>query len=242
MTRPRGRLIFLLPLPVAAAAGLAAGASPQAALAVTAAVVSAAVLVTRVEWAALAVIGTGVFEGYLALLSPWATDWLAAVLLVAWAVRRAQGPLHDQRLLAVALPVVVLAGAVLVAFVVHPNGAAGLQVCAKYAELSIVMLVLADVLCGPLAPRRAARVYVLACVAASMCGIVTAVLSERHRVVGPVANVDTLAFFLVAALPLVGTVRTRVEQPVWRIWACFAVLMAAGSAPSRARLWSPWSA
>ena len=227
VTRPRGRLVFLLPLPVAAAAGLAAGASPQAALAVTAAVVSAVVLVNRVEWAALAVIGTGVFEGYLALLSPWATDWLAAVLLVAWAVRRAQGPLHDQRLLAVAVPVVALAGAVLVAFVVHPNGAAGLQACAKYAELSIVMLVLADCLCGPLTPRRAARIYVLACVAASVCGIVTAALSERHRVVGPVGNVDTLAFFLIAALPLVGIVRTRVDQGVWRVWACFAVLLTA---------------
>ncbi len=228
VTRPRGRLVFLLPLPVAAAAGLGAGVSPHAALVVTAAVVSAAVLVTRVEWAALAVIGTGVFEGYLALLSPWATDWLAAVLLVAWAIRRAQGPLHDQRLVAVALPVVALAGAILVAFVVHPNGAAGLRVCAKYAELSIVMLVLADLLCGPLKPRRAARVYVLACVAASMCGIATAALSDRHRVVGPVANVDTLAFFIVAALPLVGTVRTRLDQSVWRVWVCFAVLLAAG--------------
>ena len=237
VTRPRGRLVFLLSLPVAAAAGLAAGASPQTALAVIAAVVSAAVLVTRLEWAALAVIGTGVFEGYLALLSPWATDWLAAVLLVAWAVRRAQGPLHDRRLLAVALPVAALAGAILVAFVVHPNGAAGLQVCAKYAELSIVMLVLADCLCGPLTPRRAARLYVLACVAASVCGIVTAALSERHRVVGPVTNVDTLAFFIIAALPLVGTVRTRLDQGVWRIWACFAVLMAAGvGTQSRAAL------
>jgi putative inorganic carbon (hco3(-)) transporter len=237
VTLPQGRLVFLLPLPVAALAGLGAGASPQTALAVTAAVVSAAVLVTRVEWAALAVIGTGVFEGYLALVSPWATDWLAAVLLVAWAVRRAQGPLHDQRLLAVALPVVVLASAIVVAFAAHPNGAAGLQVCAKYAELSIVMLVLADVLCGPLAPRRAARLYVLACVAASLCGIATAVLSDRHRVVGPVANVDTLAFFLIAALPLVGTVRTRVDQPVWRVWACFAVLLAAGvGTQSRAAL------
>lgn len=237
VTRPRGRLVFVLPLPVAAAAGLGAGVSPQAALALTAAVVSAAVLVTRVEWAALAVIGTGVFEGYLALVSPWATDWLAAVLLVAWAVRRAQGPLHEQRLVAVVLPVVALAGAVLVAFVVHPNGTAGLQVCAKYAELSIVMLVLADVLCGPLAPRRAARLYVLACVAASLCGIVTAVLSDRHRVVGPVANVDTLAFFLIAALPLVGTVRTRVDQSVWRVWACFAILLTAGvGTQSRAAL------
>jgi O-antigen ligase len=228
VTRPRGRLVFLLPLPVAAAAGLAAGASPQSALAVTAALVSAAVLVTRVEWAALAVIGTGVFEGYLALVSPWATEWLTAVLLVAWAVRRAHGPLHDQRLLAVALPVLALLGMLLVAFVAHPSGAVGLQVWAKYAELSVLVLVLADVLCGPLAPRRAIRVYVLACVAASLCGIVTALFSERHRVVGPVANADTLAFFIVAALPLVGTVRTRPEQPVWRVWACFAVLLAAG--------------
>ena len=190
--------------------------------------VSAAVLVTRVEWAALAVIGTAVFEGYLALVSPWATEWLAAVLLVAWAVRRAQGPLHDHRLIALVLPVVALAGAVLVAYVAHPNGVAGLQACAKLAELSIVMLVLADVLCGPLAPRRAARAYVLACVAASLCGIVTAVLSERHRVAGPLENVDTFAFFLVAALPLVGTVRTRLEQGVWRVWACFGVLVVAG--------------
>ena len=37
--------------------------------------------------------------------------------------------------------------------------------------------------------------------------------------------------------PLVGTVRTRVEQPVWRVWACFAVLMAAGvGTQSRAAL------
>ena len=228
VTRPRGRLSFLLPLPVSAAAGLAVGASPQVALAATAAVVSAAALVTRVEWAALVVIGAGVFEGYLALISPWATDWLAAVLLVAWAVRRAHGPLHDQRLRPAAIPVVALGAAVLVAFVAHPNGGSGLQACAKLAELTIVLLVLADVLCGPLTPRRAARTYVLACVAASTCGIVTAVFSDRHRVVGPVANVDTLAFFIVAALPLVGTVRTRPDQPVWRVWACFAVLLAAG--------------
>ncbi len=228
MTRPRGRLAFLLPLPVAAAAGLGAGLSPQATLAVTAAVVSATVLVTRVEWAALAVIGAAVFEGYLALVSPWATEWLAAVLLVAWAVRRAHGPLHDQRIATLAWPVAGLAGAVLVAFAAHPNGAVGLQACARYAELAIVMLVLADVLCGPLAPRRAARLYVLSCVAASGCGIVTALVSDGHRVEGPVADVDTLAFFLIAAIPLAGTVRTRLDQPVWWVWACSGVLLAAG--------------
>ena len=77
----------------------------------------------------------------------------------------------------------------------------------------------------------------LACVGASVCGIVTAALSDRHRVVGPVANVDTLAFFLIAALPLVETVRTRPEQGVWRVWACFAVLLVAGvGTQSRAAL------
>jgi hypothetical protein len=213
---------------VAALAGLLAGASPATAVAVLAAVVSAAVLVTRVEWAALAVIGTGVFESYLSLVSPWATHWLAAVLLVAWAVRRAQGRLHHHSVVAVVVPVAVLDSALAVAYAAHPNGLVGLDACARLGELSVVMLVLVDVLCGPLSPRRAARAYVLACVAASLCGIATAVLSDPHRVVGPVDDVDTLAFFLVAAVPLVGTVRTNVEQGLWRVWACCGVLLVAG--------------
>jgi O-antigen ligase len=227
-TRPRGRTAFLLPLPVAAAVGLEAGASPQATLTVVAAVVSAVVLVARVEWAALAVVATGVFEGYLDLVSPWATDWLAAVLLVSWAVRRAQGPLHPHRVVALGVPVAALGLALGAAFVAHPLGSDGARTCATYAELALVALVLADVLCGPLDPRRAARLYVLSCVAASVCGIVTAVLTERHRVVGPVESVDTMAFFLVAALPLVGTLRTRPDQRAWRVWTWLAVIVVAG--------------
>jgi len=226
-TRSRGRLAFLLPLPLAAVVGLAAGAAPQPALVVTAAVVSALVLVSRVEWAGLAVICSAVFEAYLSLVSPWATEWLFGVLLVAWLVRRAQGPLHQHRLVALAVLVGGLVGALVVAFLAHPLGAAGLAVCATYVELCVVMLVLADVLCGPLAPRRAARLYVLACVAASVCGILTAIVSDRHRVAGPVESSDTLAFFLVAAIPLVGTVRSRVEQPAWWVRACFAILIVA---------------
>src|SRR3954451_7879775 len=83
-TRPRGLLAFLLPLPVAVAAGVGAGFAPHPALVVQAALVSAVVLVVRLEWAALAVIGSAVFEDYLDLVSPWATEWLAAVLVVAW--------------------------------------------------------------------------------------------------------------------------------------------------------------
>src|SRR3954453_18359675 len=90
-TRPRGWVPLLLPLPVAAAAGLGSGIAPEGTMAVAAAVVSALVLVPRVEWAALALIWGAVLEGYLTWVSPWATEWLAAVLVVAWLVRRAEG-------------------------------------------------------------------------------------------------------------------------------------------------------
>jgi putative inorganic carbon (HCO3(-)) transporter len=218
----------VIPLPVAAGLGLGAGASPGATLVLVAAVVSGVVLVGHVEWAALAVVCGSVFEAYLSLVWQWATDWLVAVLLVAWAVRRAQGPLHSRRMGTVVLPVLALAATVVVSYLAHPHGRAGLGVCAKYAELTVAMLVLADVMCGPLRPHRAARWYVLACVAASACGIVTALVDDRHQVVGPVANADTLAFFLVAAVPLVGTVRTSGRQPVWWVWACFATILVAG--------------
>jgi hypothetical protein len=221
-------LAFLLPIPAAAAAGLGVGLAPHTALAVEAGLVCAVVLVVRLEWAALVVIGSAVFEDYLDLISPWATEWLVIVLVLAWLVRRAQGPLHGHRLRGAAIPAALMLGAVLVAFAAHPHGRPGLAVCATYAELAVVLLVLADCLCGPLAPRRAARVYVLSCVLASCCGLVTAVVSDRHQVSGPVASADTLAFFLIAAVPLVGTVRTHDRQPVWWVWASFAVLMGAG--------------
>jgi hypothetical protein len=236
-TRPRGLTAFLLPLLLAAVVGLGAGLAPQTALVAVAALASALVFLPRVEWAALAVVGSAVFQGYLDAVSPWATEWLAAVLVTAWLVRRAHGPLHGHRLRVAAVCGGLLLVAVAVAFAAHPHGRPGLAVCATYAGLVVVMLVLADCLCGPLSPRRAGRLYVLSCVAASVCGIVTAVVSERHRVAGPVESADTLAFFLVAALPLVGLVRARSTQPVWWVWACFALLMVAGvGTQSRAAL------
>jgi hypothetical protein len=228
VTRPRGRAAFVLPLLLAALLGLGAGAAPTLTLVVSAAVLSAVVLLGRVEWAALAVVCSSVFEAYLSLVSPWATEWLVGLLLAAWVVRRAQGPLHARRLTTALLPVLALAATLVVSFVVHPLGRDGLEVLAAYAVLALVMVVLADVMCGPLEPRRAARWYVLACVAASVCGIVTALVDDRHQVAGPISNADTFAFFIVAAVPLVGTVRTDARQPVWWVWACFATLMVAG--------------
>lgn len=228
-TRSRGLLAFGLPLPVAAAAGLATGLAPSLTLVVAGALVSALVLMSRLEWAALAVIGSAVFADYLAVVSPWATQWLAGVLVAAWLVRwRSHGRLHLLGLRRVLLPGGLFLLVVALAYAAHPHGRPGLTVWATYAGLVVVMLVLADCLCGPLAPRRAARSYVLSCVLAAGCGLVTAVLDERHRVMGPVADPDKLAFFLLAAVPLVGTVRTRGRQPVWWVWASLAVLMSAG--------------
>ncbi len=226
-TRPRGRVAFALPLITAASAGVAIGASPRTTLVVGVAVVAALVLAVRLEWAALAVIGSAVFEDYLDVLSPWATEWLVLLLVVAWAIRRARGPLHEHRLLTTSVPAGVFAAVVLIAAAVHPNGAAGFDVCARYAQLVVVLLVLADCLSGPLEPRRAVRIYVWSCVLAAVCGILTALVDEPHRVAGPLAGADDLAFFLVAAVPLLGTVRTRTSQPVWWVWAAFATVLVA---------------
>lgn len=228
MTRPAGRAAFAWPLVPAVLVGLAAGVDPRTALVVAAAAASGLVLVWRVDWAALALLVGAVFQDYLARLSPHALVWLAAVLLVAWVVRRAQGRLHPHRLRLVALPGLALAAVTVASYAAHPLGLPGLWVLVAFVLLVAVTLVLADCLCGPLPPRRAARVYVLACVAAAVCGLLTAVLSDRHRVVGPVANADAFAFLLVAAAPLVGTVRSRPEQPGWWVWGSFAVLTVAG--------------
>ena len=193
----------------------------------TLAVVTALVLAVRLEWAALAVIGSAVFEDYLDLISPWATEWLALLLVVAWAVRRAHGRLHEHRLLTTAVPTGVFAAVLALAASLQLNGHAGLVVTARYVELMVVLLVLADVLSGPLAPIRAARVYVGSCVVAAGCGIITALAVEPHRVVGPLAGADDLAFFLIAAVPLVGALRTRNGEPEWGLWAAFATLVVA---------------
>src|SRR3954449_11296348 len=156
VTRPRGRASFVLPVVLAAAGGLAAGVSPHLTMLVCGALVSAVVLALRLEWAALAVIGTAVFEDYLDLLSPWAWDWLVLLLVVAWAVRRAQGRLHPYRLLATTVPAGLFTAVLLVSAFAHPLGYAGGSVVGRYAELLAVLLVLADTLSGPLAPHRAA--------------------------------------------------------------------------------------
>ena len=232
-TRPHGRLAFLLPLPLAAALGVALGLAPRPTLLVVAGVLVSTVLAIHLEWAACAVAGAAVFEDYLDLLSPWATEGLALLLLVAWLIRRARGPVGRGAPVATVVASSIFTVVLVLATAAHPNGRPGLDVVAKYGEFLLVFLLLVDSLAGSVRPLRVVRVYVYACAAASACGILTAVLG-RHRVSGPLANPDDLAFFLVAALPLAWALRTEKR---WRYDVLVGLLaVAALGTQSRAAL------
>lgn len=211
--RPGGALPVVVALLAAALLGVGAGVAPVPTAAATAALVSVVVLLPRLEWAALSLVCASVFADWLALLSAYATAWLTALLLLAWAVRRAAGPLHARCPAWVLLPAGVLAVVLVLASAVDGRDAARLEATAAYAVPLAVFVVLVDCLCGPLAPRRAARAYVVACTLAALGALVTTVVSAAtgpaHRVAGPLAQPDELALFLLAAVPLAPTLARR---------------------------------
>jgi O-antigen ligase len=174
-----------------------------------AALVSAVVLLPRLEWAALALVCASVFADWLTLLSAYATAWLTALLVLSWAVRRAAGPLHARCPAWVLLPAGVLTVVLVLVTAVHGGDAARLEATAAYAVPLAVFVVLVDCLSGPLAPRRAARAYVLACTLAALGALVAAVAGSAHRVAGPIEQPDELALFLLAAVPLAPTLARR---------------------------------
>lgn len=225
-SRPRGRIAFAVPLVLAAFLGLAAGLAPRPTLVVTVAAVVALLGSLRLEWACLTVIGAAVFEDYLNLLSPWTTEALAALLLMSWLVRRSGGPLHEHRNLPVLVPAGIFAVTLLLATAAHLNGQPGLAVCARYVEFLVVFLVLTDTLSAPLAARRAAKVFVWSAVAASLCGMLTAVAAEQHRIAGPLADPSDLAFFLLVAVPLAAALRQSARRTL-RYDIAFVVLVLA---------------
>lgn len=209
------RASFVLPLLAALVLGLAVGLSPELALLGLGVVVVGGALLLRVDWAAMVVVGAAVFEDYLADVSSVATKALAALLVASWLVRRARGVLHRGRWSAVNTAVVVFTAVLLAATSVHHNGSVGTDVVLRYVGFLVVLLVLVDVLRGPLGPERLAGVYVLSCVAAAVCGILTYAFAGETRVVGPVADPNDLAFHLLAAVPLVLVLRRTVRRR-WR--------------------------
>jgi putative inorganic carbon (hco3(-)) transporter len=241
LTRSRGRLAVLLPLPFAVALGLAAGLAPRLTLVVLVLGVASAVLLVRLEWAALAVIGTSVFADYVDRLAPHPTEWLVLLLLLAWVVRRAAQPRRPApRAPALLVPAGLLAAVLVGSLALNGAGPADLETAGRYAATLVAAVVLADCLTGPLAPRTAAAAYVLTCSAAALCALVTAVVTDDHRVAGPLADPDQLALYLVVALPMVGAVRRLPRQrgwathergpsgwDAWPAWACGVVLVVA---------------
>lgn len=235
-TRPRTAGTVVLPLLLAVLGGLAVGYAPSLALVGGTALALGTALLVRLEWAALAVVATAVFEDYLALVDPRLTKLLAVVLVAAWVVRRCQGPLRGathpmagarssgrSAVLAATLVLVVL---LLASTVLHPHGTTGATVLARWAGFVVVLLVLVDAMRGPVPPRAVARTYVLACAAASVCGIVTYAVGADRRVSGPVGDPNDLAFFLLVAIPL-GTALRVGARRAWVYDVAVVVSLAA---------------
>jgi putative inorganic carbon (HCO3(-)) transporter len=216
--------------------GLLAGFAPQLALLALVGGAAAVALLLRVEWAALAVVGSAVFEDYLVLVDPRAIKALAAMLLGAWLLRRCRGALHRAGPSPVLLCTVAFVVVLLAAAALHPNGLAGLDVLLRYAGFLAVLGVLTDCMRGGLAPARVARVYLLSCTVAAVCGIVTYFLGVDRRVGGPTEDPNDFAFFLLAALPLAFALRGSARRPWLYDLAAGVVLLALLGTLSRGAL------
>ena len=201
-TRRTAAWTLVLPVAAAVVLGVAVGyASPVVTVALLAAAVLAA-MVLRLEWAVLVVVASAVFEDYLARVDPSAVKALGLLLVLAWVVRRCAGPIHDAPRSAVLGAAAAFAGAILVATIVHNNGADGLEVVLRYAGFLVVLVVIADVLRGGLSPVRLARTYVAACAVAAACGMLAFGVGADRRVGGPIGDPNDFAFFLLPAIAL----------------------------------------
>ncbi|MCD4534497.1 O-antigen ligase family protein [Nocardioides sp. cx-169] len=208
----RGRPVVVPALTAAVVLGLAAGFAPREALLGLLLLGVVVTLLLRVDWAALVVVGTAVFEDYLTLVDPRAVKGLAALLVCSWLLRRCAGLRHRSDVSPVLVCALVFVGVLLAATVLHANGRTGLDILLRYAGFLAVLAVLTDCMRGGLAPARVARVYVVSCTLASVCGVLVYILGGDRRVGGPIEDPNDLAFFLLAALPLAFALRRTARR------------------------------
>ncbi len=212
-TRSSGTWDFVVPLLVAAAAGAALAFDARLTLIGIVCLLGGVLMLAHLECAALVVVASAVFEDYLTVLSPATSKVLALLLVGAWIIRRGERRLHDHRRSPVLVVALAFFVALLIAFLAHNNGAAGLDVVLRYVGFLAVLVVLVDVMRGGLSPHRVARVYVASCSVAAVCGLTSFVLVLDRRVGGPIGDPNDFAFFLLAALPLALTLRSGAARP-----------------------------
>ncbi|MGB0100758.1 MAG: O-antigen ligase family protein [Nocardioides sp.] len=217
---------LLLLVAVAVLLGVLVGLAPAPVGLGLVGVVAVVAMLARLEWAALAVVATAVFEDYLALVSPAAIKALGILLVLAWVIRRCQGRIHDGRRSAVLTAALVFTATLLISTSVHNNGLPGLEVLARYGGFLAVLVVLADVVRAGLSADRVARVYVASCAVAAACGLVSYAVGVDRRVGGPIGDPNDFAFFLLPAIALgLGVRRTARRRWPWDL-ATVMVLVA----------------
>jgi len=225
----RGRWVAALALALAAALPAAVVRAPLLTVAGLGAAVGAAFLLLRLEAAVLVFVALAPFEDYANAVSGQSVKLAGLLLFAAWGLRlladRSRERLrHPAARAAFALLVVVLVSAQL-----HTNPPAGTEVLVRYVSFVGAFLVLADVLRGPLSPRRVAEVYVLSCAAAAVCGLFESLVQGDYRAAGPLGDANDFAFFLVAAVPLALALRSYGRRRLWTACALVSLAAIAGS-------------
>ena len=210
--------------------GTSAGLQPLPTLALVVGGMVGLTLLLRLEWAALLLVGTAVFEDYLVVVDPRIVKLTAVVLIGAWMIERSAGPVRDRGRSATLFAALGLVVVLLLATVVHNNGAVGFAVLLRYAGFLAVLVVLIDAMRRGLSPARVARVYVASCAIAAALGIAGYFLGQDQRVGGPIADPNDFAFFLLAAVPLaVGVRRLGRRSWPWDLAVLLLVLAIAGT-------------
>ncbi|GAB2979950.1 O-antigen ligase family protein [Saccharothrix stipae] len=167
-------------------------------------------------------------EGYLLQVHGQLAKVPPALLLAAWAVlrvrqRRAPEP-HPVHVVLALLAVVLLASSA-----VHSGGAFTLDYLLRWLPFLLITVVLVDVASREVPIRAVLAATVAGAVVAAVGALYSLVAEGQTRAAGPLEDPNDLAYFLVAALPLLLALRHRVLP------ALAAVVLVAGAAATFSR-------